>query len=704
MADYSVKDIRTFVLAGHGKCGKTSLADNMLFTAGEVNRLGSVEEGNSVSDFMEEEKKRQVSISSSILHCTHKNKLFNIIDTPGYTDFIGDAVAALSAADFAVLVIDASGGVQVNTRRIWDIVEKYNLPLIVVVNKMDTEHLQISDIIGNIQKGINPKCVPLNYPAGTGGDFTGVQNLLDKSLEFEDDAAQLQNDLFENIIEGDEELLMRYLDDEEIEITELIDLLKKAIIEKSVIPILFASAVKNAGISECMDFIADFGIAPDEGPVRPVYRKTEDKQKDEGEGDEEEGEDGEEDEPAERLEEVEYTVSPDEPFKGRVFKVVTDPYVGKLCFLRVFAGTAKEGLSLANSSMKKDITLTQLLKVQGADQEPVDNAVPGDIVAVAKIEDMLVGDTLVAKGSEALEYRKMEFPEPMVSLAIFPKNRGDEQKIGPALKTFSNEDILFDMNMHKETHEMVISGMGNLHLESILSRMKERFNLEVDTSLPKINYKETITGRADVNYKHKKQTGGHGQYGEVYIKVEPLERGEGFDFVDNIVGGAIPKQFIPAVEKGVVESMAKGIYAGFTIVDIRVTLYDGSYHSVDSSEMAFKTAASKAFRDGFLRSKPVLLEPIDIVEIIIPAKFMGDITGDINSRRGQMLGVDSVGDMQVIKAKIPEAELQTYSTELRSATGGEGSFTKTFSHYEVVPGNLAPQIIEKYKKEEEEEE
>ncbi|MFC1478965.1 elongation factor G [Planctomycetota bacterium] len=698
MADYTVKDIRTFVLAGHGKCGKTSLADNMLFTAGEVTRLGNVEEGNSVSDYMDEEKKRQISISSSILHCTHKEKIFNIVDSPGYTDFIGDSIAALSAIDFAVLVIDASGGVQVNTRKVWEIVQEYNLPLIIVVNKMDAEHLQVPEIIEKIQKGINSKCVPLNYPAGTGGDFTAVNNLLDKSLDLEGNAADLQNALFENIIEGDEELLMRYLDDEEIEISELIDLLKKAISEKSVIPILFTSAVKSVGVKECMDFIADFGIAPDEGPVRPIYKETEKKPE------KDESEDAEEQEPAVLKEEVEYAVSPDESFKGRIFKVVTDPYVGKLCFLRVFSGTAKEGLTVASSSSRRNLNLTQLLRVQGEKQEPIDKGIPGDIVAVAKIEELQVGDTLLGKGAEALKYADIEFPEPMVSLAIFSKKRGDEQKIGPALKTFANEDILFNMTMNKDTHEMVISGMGNLHLESILSRMKERFNLEVDTQLPKINYKETITGRADVNYKHKKQTGGHGQYGEVYIKVESLERGSGFEFVDAIVGGSIPRQYIPAVEKGVMEIMAKGIYAGFTVVDVKVTVYDGSFHAVDSSEMAFKTASSKAFKNGFMRAKPVLLEPIHNVEIIIPAKFMGDITGDINSRRGQMLGVDSAGEMQVIKAIIPESELQTYSTELRSATGGEGSFTKVFSHYEVVPDNFAQQIIKKYKKEEEEDE
>lgn len=694
MADYSVKDIRTFALAGHGKCGKTSLADNMLFEAGKVNRLGDVEKGNSVSDFMDEEKKRQLSISSSILNCSHKNTIFNFVDTPGYTDFIGDAIAALSAVDFVVLVVDAGGGIQVNTRKAWEIAQNSDLPVIVVVNKMDAEHLQVSDIIGNIQKGISQKCVPLNYPEGTGSGFTGVKNLLDKSLDLDDHVSELQNALFENIIEGDEDLLMRYLDDEEIDVSELIDLLKKAIIEKTVIPILFTSAARNVGVSECMDFLADFGIAPDEGSVRPIYAKA---------GKEKAGEDSGQEEAPER-EESEYTVAPGEPFKGRIFKVVTDPYVGKLCFMRVFTGTAKEGLSLTNSSLRKGISLTQLLRVQGAEQEPIKQAIPGDIVAVAKIEDLAAGDTLVAKGSEPLEYAEIEFPEPMVSLAVFPKNRGDEQKVGPALKTFSKEDILFDISMNKETHEMVISGMGNLHLESVLSRLKERFDLEVDTQLPKINYKETITGTADISYKHKKQTGGHGQYGEVYLKIEPLERGEGFEFADNIVGGTIPKQFIPAVEKGVVETMQKGIYAGFTIVDVKVTLYDGSFHSVDSSEMAFKTASSKGFKDGFMKATPVLLEPIDTVEIMIPTKFMGDITGDINSRRGQMLGVDSIGDMQVIKAKIPEAELQTYSTELRSATGGEGSFTKTFSHYEIVPSNLAPKIIKKYKTEEEEEE
>ncbi len=697
MADYKMEDIRTFSLVGHGQCGKTSISDNILFKAGSVNRVGSVKDGTSVSDFTEEEKKRQVSISAGILNCMYKGKKFNIIDTPGYTDFFGDSVASFHAVDFAVIVVDANGGVQVNTRKSWDYVNETGIPAIVVVNKMDTDNLNVNEIMTRLQNGLSSKCTAVNYPDATGAGFSAVHNLLDKSADLSGDVADMQSELIENIVEADEELLERYLEEENVDIAELIGLLKTAIIEKSIIPVLFTSTSKGVGIEELMNFIADFGIAPGEGPKKLLFNAA-----DLAVSNDESGESEDEESEAADPEPVEYTVAPDQKFKGFVFKIITDPYVGKMCYIRVVTGTATEGLGVNCAEAKKPVNLTSLLKVQGGSQESMSEALPGDIFAVAKIEDFILSDTLL-EGEKGLAFKPMEFPEPMVSFAVFGKSRGDDQKISPALRSFAAEDPFLSVGINRETNELVMKGMGNLHLESILSRMKEKFNLEVDTKLPKIAFKETITGNAEVSHKHKKQTGGHGQYGEVHIRVRPCERGAGFSFVNAITGGVIPNQYIPAVEKGIVETMAKGLLAGFPIVDVEVELYFGSYHDVDSSEMAFKTAGREAFKKGFKASKPVLLEPIHKVEITIPASEMGNITGDINSRRGRIEGMDTIGEMQVIKAAIPEAELQTYSTELRSATGGEGSYTTKFDHYEVVPHPNAEKIIAKYKKEEEEE-
>lgn len=681
MTPYQTKDIRNIALTGHGASGKTSLVEAMLFRCGVTTRLGSVDDGTSIADYEPEEKERKFTIDAALLPCKWQDKVLNIIDTPGYPDFISQTIGALSAVETAALVISATGGVQVNTRKFWSLAIDKGLACIIIISKLDGENIEFAELINSIKESFGQDCLPLNLPIGCGQGLKGVVDVLQLPKDIPNgilgDVQAAHESLVEKVVEVDDDVMQKYLEGQEVSTDELKRCLAKAVAGGHMIPILCTSAKKLVGVDELLNTLINF--IPD--PQCGITREALDVEKNES-----------------------VTVEADEkaPFCAQVFKCITDPFVGKLAFFRVFSGTLDGDLSFYNSSIKKNERAGQIFKVLGKEQKAVDRAIAGDIVAMSKVEEIGISDTICSP-KRPLSFAPIAFPTPMVSLAVEPKSKGAEQKLSGALTKLSEEDPTFKVTRDIQTNEMVITGTSTLHLDIMLDRLKRRFDVEVSTHEPKIPYKETITAKANAQYKHKKQTGGRGQYGEVFINIEPMPRGEGFEFVNKIVGGRIPGQYIPAVEKGIKETMAKGILSGYPIVDVKVTLYDGSFHTVDSSEAAFKIAASKAFRKGFEEARPVLLEPIVNIEVTIPAEFMGEISGNLTSRRGRILGMDSLGQMQVIKAAIPMAEVTRYETELKSMTGGQGSYTMEFSHYDIVPTHIAQTIIAQAKKEEEEE-
>ncbi len=680
MAEYTTKDLRNIVFVGHGGCGKTTLCDQILFKAGAATRAGSVDEKNSLFDFDEEERERQNSIFSAVAHCKHNGRELNVVDAPGYMDFTGAAIAALHAADTAVLTISAPNGIELNTRKMWAAAKERGLAVIIAVTKMDGENIvDCGALLGSIQETLGSECMPLNLPIGVSADFKGVVDLLNP-LESApdgvlDDVSAHASAFMEKIVESDEALMERYLNDEKISGEELRDVMSNAIRDGSLVPILHVSGRTGDGVEELMDLIANYAPSPDTRVVKGTDKKSGD--------------------------EVELKCDESAPLVAQVWKTVTDPFVGKLTFFRVLQGKITSDSQVYNARTEKNERITHILRPFGKENNQVPDGIPGDLLAVAKIEEIGIGDTLCAPGT-AVTAPAPTFPTPMVSLAIEPKTRGDEQKISGSMRKLADEDPTLHLGRDQQTGELVVTGMSQLHLGVVLHRLSSRFGVEVDTKPPRIPYKETITVPADGSYRHKKQTGGRGQFGEVWFKMEPMERGEGFEFVDEIVGGAIPNQYIPAVEKGVRETMDKGILAGYPVVDVRVRLHFGKYHDVDSSEAAFKLAASMCFQEVFMKSKPVLLEPIVNLEITVPSQYMGDITGDLNSRRGRIQGMDQAGDMQTIRAQVPMAEVMNYSTELRSMTGGTGGYGMEFSHLDIVPARAAEAIIARAKQEKEE--
>ena len=678
MGQCETKDIRNVAFVGHGASGKTSLVEGILFKAGATKRLGSVDDGTSVSDFDAEEKERKTTIYSSILHCNWRGREINIIDTPGYPDFIGNSIGALSAVETAIVVIAATSGIQVNTQKMWNIARDAGLARMIVITKMDGENIDFPALLDSIWNAFGPECLPLMLPVGHGAGFKGVVDILDLPDEVPGDVIGDINGSREKLIEAIvsvcDEQLEKYLDGQEIEVEKLKGCFSTAIASGSIVPILCCENKESMGVEEIVDVIVKFTPSPEEGLARMCVSI-------EGEGDEKEVE-----------------VSKSAPFSAQVFKSITDPFVGKLSFFRVFSGMLEGHPEIYNVRAKKNEKIGHMFKTFGKEQQEIESAIPGDIITMSKVEDISVSDTLCDPHA-IVKFRDIKFPNPMVSLAIEPKSRGAEQKISETLNRLVAEDSTFRVSRDVQTHELIITGISNLHLDVILSRLKSRFDIDVKTSQPKIPYKETITSTASSQYKHKKQTGGRGQYGEVYLRMEPLERGGGFEFVSEIVGGSIPSQYVPAVEKGIREILAKGVLSNNPIVDVKVALYDGSFHNVDSSEAAFKIAASKAFNLAFNDAKPVLLEPVVNIEVTIPFEFMGEITGNLSSRRGRVQGMDSFGDLQVIKASIPMDEVKNYETELKSMTSGRGSYTMEFSHYDIVPPHLNHAIVAQAKKE-----
>jgi len=683
-----IEDLRNIVFVAHGGAGKTSLAEVMLFNTGVTNRLGRVEDGNTVMDFEPEELKRNISISSGFNQYDWKKHTIRLIDTPGDQNFFSDTRICMQAADSAVVVLDAVDSVKVQTEQAWDFAEEFNLPSIIFINKLDRERADFSRTYKDAAESFEPKPVILQLPIGSEDDFKGVIDLVgmkaftydakgkakevDIPSDMQDLVAEEREALVENVVESDDELLERYLEGESLSDDEIKAALKKGTLSRNFVPVLCGSATKNIGIDLIQNFIVDCMPSPlDRGP----WIATD--------------EDGEK--------EVECNPDPDAPFSAFVFKTVADPFAGRLSIFRVVSGSLGADGNFYNTNKSTKERYNQLLSLAGKEQKPVTKAGPGSIVAVAKLKDSTTGDTLCDEGRKV----KFKCAEPLPSLTSFavePKSKGDEDKIFSSLSKLLEEDIALQLTRNLETKQILLSGLGPIHIEVAVEKLKRKFNVEVELSTPKVPYKETIKKKVRVQGKHKKQTGGHGQFADCWIQIEPLPRGKGFEFVDKIVGGAIPKQYIPAVEKGILESCQKGVLAAFPCVDFRVTLDDGSFHAVDSSEMAFKIAGSMAFKKATLDAGPVLLEPIMNVSITTPDEHMGDIMGDLNSRRGKVLGMDSKGRNQVIKANVPIAEFLTYAPDLRSMTGGRGMFSMEFSHYDEIPAQIAQKLVEEINK------
>jgi elongation factor G len=685
MKKYESKDIRNVALVGHGKSGKTSLSEAFLFNGKVTDRLGRVDGGDSVMDFDPEERARQLTINTSFHHLSWKKCMINIIDTPGDANFIADTYNSLQIADGALVIVDASSGVQVITEKVWQYLNEFKIPRIIVINKLDRENTDFYNTLENIKKTLRIKPLVMFIPIGKEAGFKGVVDLVkmkgyvfadDSSGNFseneipadcKDSATELRQKLIEDIAETKEELLEKYLDGQELSSEEIAGGIKTGIINQSLIPVICGSAMQNTGIKMIMDTMADYLPSPLERAAIEVIEPKTKEQK---------------------------TIEPknDAPLAAYVFKTIADPYAGKLTIFRVFAGTLNADSTLYNAAQKAKEKIGQILQLEGKTQKPAESAITGDIMALAKLKESTTGDTYCDEKNE-INFKRIKFPSPVISCALFPKSRGDEDKMSNALARLVEEDPSLILKREDQTKEFILSGMGQIHLDVTIEKLKRKFGVEVETSIPKIPYKETIKGKTKIQGKYKKQSGGRGQYGDCWLEIEPLPRSGGFEFVDKIFGGAIPKNYVPSVEKGVVEAMHEGVLAGYPIVDLKVLVVDGSYHDVDSSDMAFKIAASMGFKKGFMECNPILLEPIMNVEVNVPEDMTGDIIGDLNSRRGRVLGMDQGVGGQVVKAKVPKAEMLRYASDLTSITSGRGMFTMEFDHYEEVPAHLSEKII-----------
>jgi elongation factor G len=680
---YHIADIRNVALAGHGASGKTSLADALLFTAGATSRKGSVDDGTSTLDVDEEEKRRHFTIDCHLGHLAWAGKQVHLIDTPGYPDFIGNALSGLAAVENVVVAVSGPSGIEVNTRRVFHEAGRLGLGRFVVVTKMDAENVDYRSDLGAIRETFGTQCVPFNVPVGQGANFSGVVDVIQSHDE--DPAAcplaptEAYRMVVEQIVELDDELMTRYLEGETVAPEELRRAAHDAIAQGKLVPVLCVCTRKDLGLRELLDLLTTCGLSPSD-----VHRF---------------GTRGSEpDTPEEEI-----LPSEEGTLVAQVFKTVNDQFMGKMSYLRILSGRVGHDTTLVNLRSGKTTKTGHIYLIQGKQQEDVPQAIAGDIVAIAKFDDLHVSDTVSNVGGgtsvQQLRVRPIKFPVPMVPRAVQPKARDDEAKMSAGLAKIADEDPTFAIRRDTQTHELVISGMSDLHLDVIQQRLKNRHKLEMNTHVPQVPYLETITGDAEANHRHKKQTGGRGQFGEVHLRVRPRERGQGFNFVDAVKGGTIPNQFIPAVEKGVREQMEKGVISGNHVVDVEVEVFFGKDHPVDSSEQAFKTAAATAFRKAFELARPALLEPIVSIEVSIPSDKFGDISADLSTRRGHITGMDSLpGGLQIIKAETPLAEVLTYASQLKSMTGGQGSFTMEFKSYDPVPPNVQAQIVDKYKK------
>ncbi len=680
MHHFEPEKIRNVVLLSHSGAGKTSLAEAMLFSSGAISRLGNVADGTTTSDYDPAEVKRQISLNLSLLPCQWKDSKLNVIDTPGYPDFVSEVKAGMAVSEGAVILVCAVSGVEVGTEQVWDYADETKLPCLIFVNKMDRENANFFNALKDIQSKLGKKCLPIQLPIGSQKDFQGIVDVVTKKAysgtplketelpsSLAGDVDSYREKLVEAVVEVDDELIAKYLDGEEISDEQIHHCLKEATKQGKVVPVLLGSALKNIAITPLMDAVHDYIPSPKE---REAVKATN---------------------ASKNAEEVVEPV-PGAPLSAFVFKTTNDPRAGKVSYFRVYSGTISTNSQAWNVNRGTAERIGQLFVLRGKTQEPVSQLSAGDIGAVAKLASTTTGDALGSR-EHPLRFAPIEFPTPLFNMAVHPKARGDLDKMSTVLPKISEDDPTLKVHREADIGEILLGGMGETHLDVAAEKLASKFGVEVNLERPRVPYKETITVKTDAEYKHKKQTGGHGQYGHVFLELEPLPRGTGFEFTERVVGGSVPRNYIPAVEKGVNETRLDGVMAGYPVVDVRVTLFDGSSHPVDSSDMAFKIAGAQALKKGLNEGQPVLLEPIVNMTITVPDTLTGDIIGDLNTKRGRVLGMNPGNGVNIIKAQAPLAEVQRYAVDLRSMTQGRGTFSTEFSHYEEVPGQVAQKIV-----------
>jgi elongation factor G len=677
---FEPEKIRNVILLSHSSAGKTSLAEAMLLDSGAISRLGNVSDGTTTSDYDPAEIKRQISINLSLLPCQWKDCKFNLIDTPGYPDFVAEVKAGIAVSEGAVIVVSAVSGTEVGTEQVWEYASEAKLPCLIFANKMDRDNANFFNALKDIQTKLGKKCLPIQLPIGSQKDFQGIVDLVTKKAytgnplketelpsSLASDVDSYREKLIETVVEVDDEIIAKYLDGEEIKEEQIYRCIKEATKLGKVVPVLLGSALKNTAVTPLLDAIHDYMPSPKErGAVKATNVSKG----------------------------AEETVGPvsTAPLSAFVFKTTNDPRVGKFSYFRVYSGTISSNSQVWNVSKGVVERIGQLFVLRGKTQEPTPQLSAGDIGAVAKLASTTTGDTLGLREHQ-LKFAPVEYPAPLLNMAVQPKSRGDLDKMSTVLPKICEEDLTLRVQREADIGEILLWGMGETHLDVAAERLSSKFGVEVNLLRPKVPYKETITATTQAEYKHKKQTGGHGQYGHVLLELEPLPRGTGFEFTERVVGGAVPRNYIPAVEKGVNEARFEGVLAGYPLVDVRVTLYDGSSHPVDSSDMAFKIAAAQALKKGLAQGQPVLLEPIVNMEITVPDTLTGDIIGDLNTKRARVLGMNPGNGVNIIQAQAPLAEVQRYAVDLRSMTHGRGTFTIEFSHYEEVPSQITQKVI-----------
>lgn len=690
MKNYTTKNLRNMGIIGHSGSGKTTLTEAILYYAKATDRFGKIEEGNTISDYDAEERKRKISISTSISPCEWKNVKINLVDIPGYFDFVGETFQGLRATDIAMIVISGISGIQVGTEKAWHYVNEYKLPKALYVNKLDRENSDFDKILQSLKEKFGISVVPVQYPIGSENNFKGVINVISRKArifdeknqrmieseipaELIDKIDQCKNMIIEAVAETDESLLDKYFSEGTLNDEEIYNGLISGCAKGEITPVMCGSALNGIGIETLLEDIVECFPSPEDS--EPIKAK-----------DLKEGAD------------IDIKVNENLPFSAFVFKTIADPFVGKLSLFKVMTGKVKSDSIVYNANKDKPEKVGTMYFLKGKQQIPTNEIIAGDIGAVSKLQYTATGDTL-CDNSKPIIFQNIEFPKPIMSMAMLPKSKNDEDKISNGLNKLLEEDPTFNVSRDLENAETIVSGMGETHLDIIACKLKSKFGVDVMLQTPKVPYRETIKKIADVQGKHKKQSGGHGQYGDVKIKFEPRNDGEdGLQFVDQVVGGVVPRQYIPAVEKGLKDCISHGVLAGYPVIRLKATLHDGSYHPVDSSEMAFKVAASIAYKKGLVEAQPVLLEPIMYVEIVVPEYYMGDIIGDINKKRGRVLGMEPCSDNQKIIAEVPQSEMFKYATDLKSMTQARGSFNMKFDRYEEVPATEVNKIIEESKR------